>query len=75
MTTTEAGDGLEDSLTTTEAGDGLDARSFLDKLKLLGRISIDGYVSGISVLNSELFVARNSGTSSQVNVYNTNNFT
>ena len=59
----------EDSLITAEPGDGLDARSFLDKPKLLKVIPGDGRITGISVLNSELFVVRGvGGSSSPVNV-------
>ena len=73
------GDGLEDSLTTGRTArtgrDGFDAWSFLDKPELLEVISGYKYITGISVLNSELFVLRGGESSSQVNVYNTNNFT
>ena len=62
-------------MTTTEAENRLDARSFLDKPKLLEVIPGDGSITGISVLNSELFVVRGSVSPSQVNVYNTNSFT
>ena len=65
----------EDSLTISEPRDGLDARSFLDKSKLLEVIPGDKYINGISVLNIELFVVRDRVSTSQVNVYNTNNFT
>ena len=65
----------EDSLTTTKPRDGLDARSFLDKSKLLEVIPRDEYINGTSVLNIELFVVRDRVSTSQVNVCNFNNFT
>ena len=55
--------------------DGMDARSLLVKPRLIKAISIDGFIKGITVLNSELFVIRYWVSSYQVNVYNTNNFT
>jgi len=51
----------------------LDARSFLEDSTLLSVISVNGSISGITVLGSELFVLIYE--TRQVNVYNTNNFT
>ena len=37
-------------VTTGGPGDGLDARSFLDKPRLLSTISVGGFINGITVL-------------------------
>ena len=48
-------------------------RPFLNKTVLHGKISVSGSITGITVLNRELFVVPY--LSSQVNVYDTNNLT
>ena len=50
----------------------LDARSFLDKSRVLGVLSVKGSINGLTLLNNELFVVR--GCSKQVDAHNTNNF-
>ena len=55
----------------SQDGKELDAETFLDKHTLFNVIPVDGFITGVTVLNSELFVVQ-SGSKS-VNVYNTNN--
>jgi len=63
----------EGALKNNEREDRLNAQSFLDKPTLLCVTSGEsGSIDGIKVLDTELFVVRGE---SQVNVYNTNNFT
>ena len=61
------------TMTTDERGHELDARMFLDKPTTFLVPAQFNRVSGLTVLNDELFVVQ--GESSQVNVYNTNTFT
>ena len=51
----------------------LDARSFLDKSRVLGVLSLKGSINGLTFLKNELFVVRGWSTP-QVDAYNTNNF-
>jgi len=64
---------VEEAVKNKEREDILTARSFLDNSTLLSVISVNRYITGITVMDSELFVV--GGLSSQVAVYNTNNFT
>jgi len=55
-----------------ESEDRLNALSFMDNSTLLRVISVNRSISGVTVLDSELFIVRGG---SHVSVYNTNNFT
>jgi len=69
---------VKEDVKNNERKDRLDAQSFIENPRLLSVIHYPrpdgwGYVSGITVLDRELFVVRSVLTS--VEVYNTNNFT